>query len=199
MSISIVSSQNFRPVSNSRTQYPRPFKLPTFLALYLTNQREFRAPHSIPGGAIAVLPLTCNPNGTADYIRRQLSIDLAIEFRRYNLSSNARFRPVAIAMTLVKHILAEVTVINILLILAVTFIVIPLGVWLYDSYRFRALPPGPPTRPFIGNKHLIPSSRPWLKMTEWSEIYVHPPRRGSTNLGFRDQYIRYGKGGRRRL
>jgi len=66
----------------------------------------------------------------------------------------------------------ELTPVNIAIALALTVIVIPLGVWTYDSYRFRLLPPGPPTRPFIGNKHLIPASRPWLKMAEWSETYV---------------------------
>jgi hypothetical protein len=75
-------------------------------------------------------------------------------------------------MTLAQRIHDEVTVTNAILTLIVTLVAIPLGVWMYDSYRFRALPPGPPTRPFIGNKHLIPASRPWLKMAEWSETYV---------------------------
>jgi hypothetical protein len=77
-------------------------------------------------------------------------------------------------MTLTQQILAEFTVINVAITLAITLVVIPMGVWIYDKYRFRALPPGPPTRPFIGNKHLIPASRPWLKMAEWSETYVCP-------------------------
>jgi hypothetical protein len=75
-------------------------------------------------------------------------------------------------MNLKQQFLEEVTVTNIAFTLLLTVIIIPLGVWIYDKYRFRKLPPGPPTRPFIGNKHLIPSSRPWLKMTEWSEQYV---------------------------
>jgi len=77
-------------------------------------------------------------------------------------------------MTLTQQIMDELTPVNIVITLALTMIVIPLGVWMYDSYRFRSLPPGPPTRPFIGNKHLIPASRPWLKMAEWSETYVLP-------------------------
>jgi hypothetical protein len=77
-------------------------------------------------------------------------------------------------MTLTQQILDELTVTNVIVALVVALVGIPLGVWLYDSYRFRELPPGPPTRPFIGNKHLIPSSRPWLKMAEWSEAYVFP-------------------------
>ena len=78
-------------------------------------------------------------------------------------------------MTLTQQLMDELTPVNIAIALALTVIVIPLGVWTYDSYRFRLLPPGPPTRPFIGNKHLIPASRPWLKMTEWSETYVYLP------------------------
>jgi hypothetical protein len=75
-------------------------------------------------------------------------------------------------MSFTQQIMDELTPVNIAITLALTVIVIPLGVWMYDSYRFRSLPPGPPTRPFIGNKHLIPASRPWLKMAEWSETYV---------------------------
>jgi len=75
-------------------------------------------------------------------------------------------------MHLKDQITAELTLVNVFVALAVAVIVIPLGVWTYDKYRFRNLPPGPPTRPFIGNKHLIPASRPWLKMAEWSETYV---------------------------
>jgi hypothetical protein len=72
------------------------------------------------------------------------------------------------------HVIQELSVLNVLVSLFVSFIAIPLGIWIYDKYRFRKLPPGPPTRPFIGNKHLIPASRPWMKMTEWSEKYVIP-------------------------
>jgi hypothetical protein len=75
-------------------------------------------------------------------------------------------------MSLTEQILAEITLVNVIVTLVVSLIVIPFGVWAYDNYRFRKLPPGPPTRPFVGNKHLIPQSRPWLKMTEWSEQYV---------------------------
>jgi hypothetical protein len=75
-------------------------------------------------------------------------------------------------MSLTEQILAEVTLVNVIVTLLVSLIGIPFGVWAYDKYRFRKLPPGPPTRPFVGNKHLIPQSRPWLKMTEWFEQYV---------------------------
>jgi len=75
------------------------------------------------------------------------------------------------AVTL-EQLLEEFTLVNILIGLALAVVVIPFGVWSYDKYRFRKLPPCPPTRPFIGNKHLIPASRPWLKMAEWSEQYV---------------------------
>jgi hypothetical protein len=75
-------------------------------------------------------------------------------------------------MALPDQIVAELTPLNIAIALALAVVVIPLAVWSYDKYRFRKLPPGPPTRPFIGNKHLIPASRPWLKMAEWSETYV---------------------------
>jgi hypothetical protein len=77
-------------------------------------------------------------------------------------------------MPFVDQVLAELTLVNVLIALAVTVVGVPLAVWSYDNYRFRNLPPGPPTRPFIGNKHLIPASRPWLKMAEWSETYVYP-------------------------
>ena len=75
-------------------------------------------------------------------------------------------------MTLVQRVWEDMMVVNVAIALVVAIVVIPVGVWAYDSYRFRKLPPGPRTRPFIGNKHLIPASRPWLKMAEWSETYV---------------------------
>jgi hypothetical protein len=77
--------------------------------------------------------------------------------------------------SLPESISAELTLQNVIITLLLTLIVIPFGVWSYDQYRYRKVPPGPPTKPFLGNKHLIPSSRPWLKMTEWSEQYVHSP------------------------
>ena len=83
------------------------------------------------------------------------------------------FRERVLKMTLMDQIVQELTLVNVLIALAVTVVGIPLAVWGYDTYRFRQLPPGPPTRPFIGNKHLIPASRPWLKMAEWSETYVN--------------------------
>jgi hypothetical protein len=100
-------------------------------------------------------------------------------------------------MTLAQQILADLTLVNVAIAFAIAVVVIPLGVWSYDKYRFRKLPPGPPTRPFIGNKHLIPASRPWLKMAEWSETYVHFP------VDYVDVtrvlFTRCGKAGRLRL
>jgi hypothetical protein len=76
------------------------------------------------------------------------------------------------ALLTLEQLWEEFTLVNVLIGLALAVVVIPFGVWSYDKYRFRKLPPSPPTRPFIGNKHLIPASRPWLKMAEWSEQYV---------------------------
>jgi nitrate reductase NapE component len=72
----------------------------------------------------------------------------------------------------VERLLKELTVVNVLIAVVLAVVGVPFGVWMYDMYRFRKCPPGPPTRPFIGNKHLIPASRPWLRMAEWSETYV---------------------------
>jgi len=96
-----------------------------------------------------------------------------------NLTNTSSRRPSFLSLhtrvtmaSLKDQILDEMTAVNLAVAIAVAVLVIPLAVWSYDKYRFRKLPPGPPTRPFIGNKHLIPASRPWLKMAEWSEIYV---------------------------
>jgi hypothetical protein len=130
-----------------------------------------------------------NGNPTAVHYRRQLPTrtrgyklkfrNLTTRLGSLDCSSSAKVYTGYLlferyTMTLTQQILAEATAINVAITLAVTLVVIPMGVWIYDKYRFRALPPGPPTRPFIGNKHLIPASRPWLKMAEWSETYVCP-------------------------
>ena len=45
-------------------------------------------------------------------------------------------------------------------------------------YRFRNagrrpkdLPPGPPTIPFFGNLHQMPSTKPWHQLQRWAEEY----------------------------
>ncbi|KAM5536851.1 hypothetical protein V8D89_009569 [Ganoderma adspersum] len=35
----------------------------------------------------------------------------------------------------------------------------------------RNMPPGPPGVPFIGNKHQVPSIKPWRKFAEWNKQY----------------------------
>lgn len=37
--------------------------------------------------------------------------------------------------------------------------------------RRRNMPPGPRGIPFIGNKHQVPSIKPWRKFAEWSKQY----------------------------
>ncbi|GAB7355126.1 hypothetical protein MBLNU459_g5701t1 [Dothideomycetes sp. NU459] len=42
---------------------------------------------------------------------------------------------------------------------------------LYDFQKWYHMPPGPIPIPFIGNKHLIPRSKPWLQFEDWSRVY----------------------------
>ena len=35
----------------------------------------------------------------------------------------------------------------------------------------RRMPPGPRGIPFLGNKHQVPASKPWIKFKEWNEQY----------------------------
>ncbi|OJD32330.1 cytochrome p450 [Diplodia corticola] len=42
---------------------------------------------------------------------------------------------------------------------------------LHDIALWRRMPPGPPPLPFIGNKHQLPKSQPWLQFTEWAKVY----------------------------
>jgi len=50
-------------------------------------------------------------------------------------------------------------------------ILAPIGILVYDHFRFRGMPPSPPKQPFLGNKNLIPASKPWLQMEAWSKQY----------------------------
>lgn len=43
---------------------------------------------------------------------------------------------------------------------------------LYDCYNKRALPPGPPALPLLGNYLSLPTSKSWLLFTSWSKKYV---------------------------
>jgi hypothetical protein len=40
-----------------------------------------------------------------------------------------------------------------------------------DRIRYRNLPPGPRPLPFVGNRPMIPKSKPWLQMAKWAEEY----------------------------
>lgn len=66
-----------------------------------------------------------------------------------------------------------------LLLATLTFLVVR------EHARKRNMPPGPPGLPFIGNKHQVPSIKPWRKFAEWSRLYgafrdSDPARRACT-------------------
>lgn len=53
----------------------------------------------------------------------------------------------------------------------ILFVVTPLLVLIHDYTLYFLMPRGPFPLPFIGNKHLIPTSAPWLQFEEWSRTY----------------------------
>ncbi|KAJ9628839.1 hypothetical protein H2203_002742 [Taxawa tesnikishii (nom. ined.)] len=46
-----------------------------------------------------------------------------------------------------------------------------LGTLLYDVQQWMRMPPGPTPLPFVGNKYLIPKSKPWIQFKKWSDEY----------------------------
>lgn len=48
---------------------------------------------------------------------------------------------------------------------------IPLVALLHDVWVWFRMPPGPTPIPFLGNKHQLSKSKPWIQLQEWSKIY----------------------------
>lgn len=48
---------------------------------------------------------------------------------------------------------------------------IPLVALLHDVWVWFRMPPGPTPIPFLGNKHQLPQSKPWIQFQEWSKTY----------------------------
>ncbi|EAT77745.1 hypothetical protein HBI56_194320 [Parastagonospora nodorum] len=48
---------------------------------------------------------------------------------------------------------------------------IPLVALLHDVWVWFRMPPGPTPIPFLGNKHQLPKSKPWIQFQEWSKTY----------------------------
>jgi hypothetical protein len=56
--------------------------------------------------------------------------------------------------------------------LAPTIFLLPvLGLYIHDVLLWRRMPPGPPPKFLIGNKHEVPAQYPWIKFQEWSKKY----------------------------
>lgn len=53
----------------------------------------------------------------------------------------------------------------------VLFVIFPCFLLIHDYTLYFLMPRGPFPLPFIGNKHLIPASAPWLQFEKWSLAY----------------------------
>lgn len=57
-------------------------------------------------------------------------------------------------------------------LLVIAVLVVLIAPYAFASSRPKGFPPGPPTRPFLGNLHLIPASK---SFTVYAELYLLKP------------------------